>query len=103
MKALKEFLENEKGVSIVLAIFVTFLLLVCIIIINMSLGPVLMEVVSFSNSYMEANPSELMGEWRVSLNDAMRFYAASTFIICLGLVTWLFVTSIRKAWKTFSR
>ena len=103
MKALKEFLEDRKGVSIVLAIFITFLLLVCIIVINMSLGPVLMEVVAFSNSYIEDNPSDLMGIWRVSLNDAMRFYAASTFILCLGLVVWLFVSSIRKEWKTYYR
>ena len=72
-------------------------------VINMSLGPVLSEVVFFSNSYMEDNPSVNMGIWRTSLNDAMKFYAASTFIICLGLVTWLFVTSIRKEWKTFYR
>lgn len=103
MKDVNNFLENTKGTSIVVAIFVTFMLLVCIIVINMSMGPVLMEVVSFSNSYMEDNPSELMGEWRVSLNDALRFYAASTFVLCLGLVVWLFITSIRKEWKTFYR
>ena len=100
---MKDFLGDVRGTSIVLAIFVTFLLLVCIIVINMSLGPVLSEVVSFSNQYMESNPSELMGIWRVSLNDAMRFYAVSTFVFCFGLVIWLFITSIRKEWKTYYR
>jgi len=100
---IKDFLVDTKGTSIAIAIFVTFLLLVCLIIVNMSLGPVLMEVVSFSNSYMESNPSELMGEWRVSLNSALRYYAASTFILALSLCIWLFITSIRKEWKTFYR
>ncbi|MCK4526017.1 hypothetical protein KAW18_01495 [candidate division WOR-3 bacterium] len=102
-KELKRLIKNKKGVSIVLSIFITFLLLICIIIINMSLGPVLQEVVSFSNSYMAENPSENMGIWRTSLNDSLKFYSASTFIICLGLVIWLFITSIRKEYKTFYR
>ena len=96
-------LKNESGLSIVLAIFVAFILLVCVIIINMNMGPVLMEVVAFSNSYMDDNPSELMGEWRLSLNHAMKYYAASTFILCFGIIVWMFITSIKKEYKTYYR
>ena len=103
MKALKEFLEDRKGVQIVLAIFITFLLIVTMIIIQMSLGPVLAEIISFSNQYMSDNPSELAGEWRVSMNDSLRFYAFSTFALIFALIVWLFINSVKKEWKTFYR
>lgn len=100
---MREFLKNREGVSIVLAIFVTFLLIVTMIIIQMSLGPVLTEIIAFSNQYMSDNPSELAGEWRVSMNDSLRFYAFSTFALIFALIVWLFINSVKKEWKTFYR
>ena len=100
---MKDFLGDRSGTSIVVAIFVTFLLIVTMIIIQMSLGPVLGEIVAFSNQYMCDNPSEIAGEWRVSMNDSLRFYSFSTFALIFGLIVWLFITSIRREYKTFFR
>lgn len=96
-------LKDNRGINIVLSIFVAFLLIVVIILINMSLGPVLMEVIHVTNVFMADNPSDVAGDWRVSLNSSLRFYSASTFIICMGILCWMFINSIKREWKTYYR
>ena len=94
---------NTKGNSVVLAIFVTTLLICALAIINMAMGPVLMEIVSVSNSFMADNPSQVASEWRVNLNNSLNFYAASTGILIFSLIIWCFISSTKKEWKTYYR
>lgn len=99
---MKSLIKDNKG-GIVLPIFISFLLIVAIILIQMSLAPVLMEIVAATNQFQADNPSENAGSWRVNLNSSLRFYAASTGILCLSLIVWCVISGIKREYKTYYR
>ena len=97
-------IEDKRGVSIAMSIFVSFLIIVAYSIMVMATTPVLSEIIMANNDYLAANPgAENAGKWRVSLNSALGIYSSSTFILLSALVIWVIITAIKKESQTYRR
>ena len=97
-------IEDKKGVSVAMSIFISFLIIVAYSIMVMATTPVLSEIIMANNDYLAANPdAENAGKWRISLNSALRIYSSSTFVLLGSLVVFCVLTAIRKESQTYRR
>ena len=97
-------IKDKRGTSVPMSIFVSFLIIVAYSIMVMATTPVLSEIIMANNDYLAANPdSENAGNWRVSMNSALRIYSSSTFVLLSALVIWVIISMIRKEHQTYRR
>ena len=97
-------IKDKKGTTIPMSIFISFLIIVAYSIMVMATTPVLSEIIMANNDYLAANPSsENAGEWRVSMNNALRIYSSSTFVLLSALFVWCVLNAIFREHQTFRR
>jgi uncharacterized membrane protein len=95
-------IEDKKGVSVAMSIFVSFLIIVAYSIMVMATTPVLSEIIMANNDYLAANPgAENAGDWRISMNNALGIYSSSTFLLLSALIVWVIITAIKKQSSTY--
>lgn len=96
--------EGIKGTSVPMSIFISFLIIVAYSIMVMAITPVLSEIIMANNDYLVANPgSENAGDWRVSMNSAVRIYSSSTFVLLSALFVWCVLNAILREHQTYKR
>ena len=104
MNTKMKLIEDKRGVSVAMSIFISFLIIVAYSIMVMATTPVLSEIIMANNDYLAANPgAENAGEWRVSMNSALKIYSSSTFILLGSLVVFCVLNSIKKESQTYLR
>lgn len=90
------FVRNTRGVSIAFSVFVVFVVVILLAIMNLAISPVIQTSVNFNNQYMLDNPDKYLEEVRQNQNDSYRFFDAFTIVTLITLFSWSVVNAIKR-------